>query len=108
MEFASFNPGAIGLACAGTVDVGRGVVVSSPNLLLIETPVAPALQTALGIPVVIENDANAALLGEAAVGAAEGLEHVVMLTLGTGVGGGLLWTVASTTVRTAAPGSWGT
>ncbi len=90
MEFASFNPGAIGLACAGTVDVGRGVVVSSPNLPLIETPVAPALQTALGIPVVIENDANAALLGEAAVGAAEGLEHVVMLTLGTGVGGGLL------------------
>lgn len=89
-EFARFDPRAIGLACAGTVDVERGVVVTSPNLPLVEVPVAWAMRDALSMPVVIENDGNAAVLGEAVAGAAVGLRHVVMLTLGTGVGGGLL------------------
>jgi len=90
LEFARFGPRAIGLACAGTVDTGRGVVVTSPNLPLVEVPVAQAMQDALGVPIVIENDANAAVLGEAVAGAAIDFRHVVMLTLGTGVGGGLL------------------
>lgn len=89
VEFKDFNPSAIGLACAGTVDVQRGVVVSSPNLPLREIPLAAALRDALDIPVFLENDANAAALGEAVAGAGRGLRHVVMLTLGTGVGGGL-------------------
>lgn len=88
-EFAAFGPRAIGLACAGTVDGVRGVVVTSPNLPLREVPLAGILHEALGIPVILENDANAAVLGEAVAGAATGLRHVVMLTLGTGVGGGL-------------------
>jgi len=89
-EFSPFGPRAVGLACAGTVDAGRGVVVASPNLPLVEVPVAGAVREALGIPVTLENDANAAVLGEAVAGAATGLRQVVMLTLGTGVGGGLL------------------
>jgi len=89
-EFARFDPRAVGLACAGTVDAERGTVVSSPNLPLVEVPVAWVMRDALSMPVVIENDGNAAVLGEAAAGAAVGLRHVVMLTLGTGVGGGLL------------------
>lgn len=89
-EFAPLGPQGIGLACAGTVDAERGVVVTSPNLPLIEVPVAEAMRSALGMPIVMENDANAAVLGEAVAGAAIGLRHVVMLTLGTGVGGGLL------------------
>ena len=88
-EFADFGPRAIGLACAGTVDSSRGLVVTSPNLPLEEVPLAAILGEALGVPVILENDANAALLGEAVTGAAAGLRHVVMLTLGTGVGGGL-------------------
>lgn len=88
-DFSRFEPDAVGLACAGTVDGARGVVVSSPNLPLKEVPLAAMLEKSLGIPVFLENDANAAVLGEVAVGAAVGLEHVVMLALGTGVGGGL-------------------
>ena len=90
VEFDRFGPQAIGLACAGTIDSRRGVVVASPNLPLRDVPLAQILEEALKVPVMLENDGNAAVLGEAAVGAAAGLRHVVMLTLGTGVGGGLL------------------
>ncbi len=89
-QFADFAPRAVGLACAGTVDAGRGVVVSSPNLPLTDVHLAEILHRTLGMPVVLENDANAAVLGETVAGAGVGLRHVVMLTLGTGVGGGLL------------------
>lgn len=89
-QFSSFSPGAIGIACAGTVDAEHRHVVKSPNLPLDNFPLAEALQSALGLEVVLENDANAALLAEVTVGAASGLKHVVMLTLGTGVGGGIL------------------
>lgn len=89
-EFAQFSPGAVGLACAGTIDASLETVVTSPNLPLSEVPLARTLRERLGVPVVLENDANAALLGEATVGAAVGLRHVVLLTLGTGVGGALM------------------
>ena len=81
--------GGVGMACAGTVDPVRGVVVTSPNLPLVEVPLRDLLEKALGMKVVLENDANAAVLAEATAGIAAGLRHVVMLTLGTGVGGGL-------------------
>jgi glucokinase len=90
VEFDQFGPRAIGLACAGTIDSTRGVVVASPNLPLRDVPLAQILEEALSVPVVLENDGNAAVLAEAAGGVAAGLCHVVMLTLGTGVGGGLL------------------
>lgn len=89
VEFERFAPGAVGLACAGTVDGVRGEVVTSPNLPLRDTPMAALLQVAVGVPVVVENDGNAAVLGEVVAGAALGLRNVVMLTLGTGVGSGL-------------------
>ena len=60
-EFERFEPGAIGLACAGTVDRARREVVSSPNLPLVSVALGPTLQEALGMPVVLENDADAAL-----------------------------------------------
>jgi glucokinase len=88
-EFAAFEPTALGLACAGTIDSKRGMVIASPNLPLAEVPLASLLEKALGLPVVIENDVNAAVEAEATVGVAAGLRDVVMLTLGTGVGGGL-------------------
>ena len=87
--FARFEPKAFGLACAGTIDSERGVVVASPHLPLANAPLAFALEKALGLPVVLENDVNAAVRAEATIGVAAGLRDVVMLTLGTGVGGGL-------------------
>ncbi|NLO26694.1 MAG: ROK family protein [Actinobacteria bacterium] len=89
-QFADYAPRAVGLACAGTVDSDRGVVVTSPNLPLREVSLAAPLRETFGIPVILENDANAALLGESVAGVAQGLRHVIMLTLGTGVGGALL------------------
>lgn len=88
--FADVDIRAVGVACAGTIDSARGVVVTSPNLPLREVALAAALEEALATPVILENDANAAAWAEAVVGAAAGHRHVVMLTLGTGVGGGLV------------------
>jgi glucokinase len=89
-RFKDSGVAVVGLACAGTMDVSRGVAVTSPNLPLVEAPVAETLEEALGVSVVLDNDVNAAVWAECVVGAAIGLRHVVMLTLGTGVGGALL------------------
>jgi len=88
--FADVDIRAVGLACAGTIDSARGVVVTSPNLPLREVTLAASLEEALALPVILENDADVAAWAEAVGGAAAGHRHVVMLTLGTGVGGGLV------------------
>lgn len=79
----------IGVGCAGTIDTARGTIVVSPNLPLIEVPLARFVHERAGLPVILDNDANVATLAEARVGAAADAHHMVMLTLGTGVGGGL-------------------
>lgn len=81
---------AVGAACAGTVDRVAGVVIDSPNLPLSDTALKDFIEGEFGIPTVVENDVNAALWAESKLGAARGLKHVVMLTLGTGLGGALL------------------
>ena len=86
---------AIGAACAGTVDRVAGVVIDSPNLPLSDTALKDFIEGEFGIPTVVENDVNAALWAESKLGAARGLKHVVMLTLGTGLGGARCWTVVS-------------
>lgn len=80
----------VGIGCAGTVDRCRGVVVTSPNLPLTDAPLAALVGARLGLPVFLDNDANVAAWAEVQVGAARGCRHVVALTLGTGVGGGLV------------------
>jgi len=80
----------IGVGCAGTIDWSRGRVVQSPNLPLVDFALVDRLTEALGLPVVLDNDANVATWAEARVGAARGLRQVIMLTLGTGVGGGIV------------------
>ncbi|MHB1345047.1 MAG: ROK family protein [Thermoleophilia bacterium] len=80
----------VGLGCAGTVDRDRGAVVVSPNLPLVDAPLVQVVSEQVGLPVLLDNDANVAVLAETRVGAAAGLRQVAMLTLGTGVGGGLI------------------
>ena len=65
-------------------------MVTSPNLPLRQAPLVDMLQKRLDLPVTIENDANAAAIAEHRVGAAVGMHHVVVLTLGTGIGGALI------------------
>jgi glucokinase len=81
----------VGFACAGFLDAGSGVLRSSPNLpAFVNVPLRDALHAALGRPVVVENDANAFAFAEWILGAARDAHHAVFVTLGTGVGGGLV------------------
>lgn len=81
----------VGVGVPGFFDERAGLLRGSPNFPGWEDQPVPArLEALLGVPVVTGNDANCAVLGEAWVGAAAGAEGVVMLTLGTGVGSGLL------------------
>jgi glucokinase len=75
----------------GTVDSEKAVVVQAPNLpSLINFGLKAELERRLGWPVLLENDANAAAVGEMWLGAARGCQDVVSVTLGTGVGGGVI------------------
>lgn len=81
---------AVGLAVAGFVDVDRTSVRFAPHLPWIDAPVGADLSRRLGLPVVLEHDANAAAYAEHRFGAAAGGRNVVMIAIGTGIGGALL------------------
>ena len=81
---------AIGMGIPSTIDQRRGEAVDSVNIPLSDVPLRERLGARFGLPVAIENDANAAALAEHRRGAGRGSRHMVMLTLGTGVGGGLI------------------
>ena len=75
----------------GTVDKENTRVVQAPNLPALDHfGLKQALEEGLGLPVLLENDANAAAVGEAWLGAARGACNVICITLGTGVGGGII------------------
>jgi glucokinase-like ROK family protein len=83
-------PGGIGIATAGWIDFKRGSVAYATDNLpgWTGTPIAAELKAELGLPVWVENDANALAVAEKRFGAAKTLDHFVCITLGTGVGGG--------------------
>jgi glucokinase len=81
---------AVGVAAAGTVRFADGTVVYSPNLPFRNTPLKEMLAEILRLPVMVDNDANLAALGENRFGAGRGTKDMVMLTIGTGIGGGIL------------------
>ena len=80
----------IGIGIPGLLDVNKGTVVMSNNLKWEDLPIVDMFKKRLPYPVRISNDANAATLGEALYGAGKGVPYVIMLTLGTGVGGGIV------------------
>lgn len=81
--------GAVGVGVAGQVDGRGGVVRSAPNLRdWRDVPLAHSLEDALGVPVAVTNDVNATTLAEHAFGAGRGADDLVVLFVGTGVGGG--------------------
>ncbi|NRQ37834.1 ROK family glucokinase [Nonomuraea sp. NN258] len=81
---------AVGVGAAGFVDETRSMVRFAPNLAWREEPLQKKISDLVGLPVVIENDANAMAWGETRFGAGRGQSHVVCVTLGTGIGGGLV------------------
>jgi glucokinase len=81
---------AVGLGVPSTIDQQAGRAVSSVNIPLTDVPLRELVATRFGVPCGIDNDANAAAIAEWQVGAGRGTRHMIMLTLGTGVGGGLI------------------
>ncbi len=82
--------GAIGFGVPSPIDQPTGVVVECVNVHLVDCPLRPLMEDRFGLPVGLDNDANAAAIGEWRAGAGRGVDDLVMLTLGTGVGGGVI------------------
>ncbi len=80
----------VGLAAAGFVDAAGERVAFAPHLPWVDDPVRARLASRWGVPVVLENDATCAAFAEATLGAARGASSAVVVTMGTGIGGGLL------------------
>jgi glucokinase len=81
---------AVGLGIPATIDHARGVAVSAVNLPLSNLPIRDRIEAGVGLPVFVDNDANVAALAEFMYGAARNMPDTVMLTVGTGIGGGLI------------------
>ena len=81
---------AVGLGIPATIDHDRGVAVSAVNLPLENVPIRDLVAERTDLPVFVDNDANVAALAEHLYGAARGADNAVMLTIGTGIGGGLI------------------
>ena len=81
----------VGVGVPGFILMESGVVAGAPNLPDFENyPVRDEIEKRLGAPVILENDANAAALGEQWMGAGRGANDLILLTLGTGIGGGII------------------
>jgi glucokinase len=90
-QFGADNLAGIGVAVPGFILMEEGIIGNSNNLSALEGfRIRDELSLRLGTPVILDNDANAAALGEKWIGAARGLNDVVLLTLGTGIGGGII------------------
>lgn len=80
----------VGIGAAGYIDKGRSTVMFAPNIAWRDVPLKERLEKVLELPVVIENDANAAAWGEFEYGAGAEVDNMMLVTVGTGVGGGLV------------------
>jgi glucokinase len=85
------NLAGIGVAVPGFISLKEGVIRNSNNLASLENfPIRDEISRRLGAPVILENDANAAALGEKWIGTGREVDDLVLLTLGTGIGGGIV------------------
>jgi glucokinase len=90
-EFGSDGLTGVGVGSPGFILLEKGVITGAPNLPGFDNfPLRDAIEHELGASVTLENDANAAALGEQWMGAGRGVDNLVLFTLGTGVGGGII------------------
>ncbi len=80
----------VGVGAPGPLDTKRGIVLLTPNLGWVNMPLRQLIHDRLGLPAALDNDANCAVLGEWWVGAARGARHAIGITIGTGIGGGII------------------
>ncbi len=84
------NAAAVGLGIPATINQARGEAIAAVNLPLVELPIRDLISERVGLPVFLDNDGNVAAFAEHLYGAARGKPTMVMLTIGTGIGGGLI------------------
>jgi glucokinase len=90
-RFGTEGLAGIGVGVPGFIRMKEGVLAYSPNLPYLENfPIRDEIRRRLGAPMILENDANAAALGEKWMGAGRDVDDLVLLTLGTGIGGGII------------------
>ncbi|HEY0798041.1 MAG TPA: ROK family protein [Candidatus Baltobacteraceae bacterium] len=99
--------GAIGLGSPGNIDPSSGTVRYSPNFGWRDAPLGKALRAAFDVPIFIGNDARCATLGEHTYGTGKGTANFVLLTLGTGIGGGIIAEGTLLLGNTVAAGEFG-
>lgn len=80
----------IGLCSPGPLNVKTGVIIETPNLKWENTPVVALMEREFTLPVILENDGNAAAFGEYRYGAARGTSDMIYMTVSTGIGGGII------------------
>jgi glucokinase len=81
---------AVGVGAAGLVDSDEGMLRFAPNLAWRDLPIAARMREGLGLPCQVDNDANVAAWGEWRFGAGRGYRHMLLVTVGTGIGGGIV------------------
>ena len=84
------RPEAVGVGAAGMVDFAAGALRSAPNLAWKEVPIRALVADRTGLPTVVDNDANVAAWGEFRWGAGRGFRDLLLVTVGTGIGGGIV------------------
>ena len=87
---AEYDVEAVGIGAAGFIDADRATVLFAPNLVWRDEPLRDEVAKRIGLPVVVENDANCAAWAEHRFGAGVGEPYLVVVTVGTGIGGGLV------------------
>src|SRR6202041_2600894 len=85
------NLAGVGIGIPGFILIDKGIILGSNNMSEFENyPVRDEIEKRLGAKVILENDANAAALGEKWMGAGRAVNELILLTLGTGIGGGII------------------
>lgn len=80
----------IGVGSPGPLDIKKGMIIENSNLSWSNVPIVKILEKIIGIPVILENDANAAALGENLFGAGKDADNIIYITISTGIGGGII------------------
>lgn len=80
----------IGVGSPGPLDIKRGIIIENSNLSWSNVPLVKRLEEIIGISVILENDANAAALGENRFGSGQSADNIIYITISTGIGGGII------------------
>jgi glucokinase len=106
-EAAGGEVDAVGFGIPSLVDARTGVAATTVHLPLHDVPFRDVMAERLGVPVAVDNDANAAMIAEHRRGAAQGAQTAALLTLGTGIGGGIIAGGRLVHGASGAAGEWG-